>query len=677
MSKLISEIHVLGPVSHPKQVVQNIVETVEGRVLILDLSSGQLKTPHTLREQIVADGELPEHIEWEDGQRYADICAEASRQEYVRWVAEQASKDVFEGLSVKEVFTYKDEISLWWFTSIAEKNTCPLRWLFYMMHVLDQIRQKITSTKVCKIWVTEKRMAKALKVRCPQDANVRIHYSDRRREGESVAWIGKVRRTIGSIYFLLRQSAKLISDKVINLYIRNKKRIDWMGGESPTILVQTYFPHSWSTTNSDRYGRDIEQLDRYFGVAPWEFRDRGYDVAWMPTLRNWQERNKWERLMRQNSLPEISSQMVLSWRSTLKILYKAWQWMGLYLWHFEIASAKWKLTYQDSSLGAYVRESVREAIQGAVSTLREIEEYRAVEWEIDPDAVLYRNEFYTGGRCVSAAFGDTTTLIGVQHGLIGNEHTVYHFHSSEIDAPTSTQTDYISNCPIPDYFASFGRRFVDMFENWGGYPAERVWAVGSLRHDSLMGQYRGRLGTDEKKNLRSRLQLPNDVPVALLCTGHRIQVASWSSMLFEAIQMLDRDFFLAVKLHPYHGGKTQVQSAAASAEFDSYRVYRKQIYSLLSASDVVIGGESTVLLEAGLFGTPTVSLEPPTTYRHYDFGELAESVSTVEELSQVLKSVLENGWKPKNVSAHLRNVEGVKATKHLLDHMPISDEKKG
>ena len=606
------------------------------------------------------------------------MCAETSRQEYLQWVANQSSKNFARDQSIKELFKYDDRISLWWFTSMAEKQKgYPLRWLFYMIHVVEKVEKEVGRVENWKLWMPSERMGRALHAKCPECAHVYLYNG--RGEGldvETTGVMGRASRAAATVYFLIRQSIEILLDKYRYEGGEHSKDEIFCNSEGLTILIQTYFPHSWNTLSSNENNEEIERIDRYFGEAPWELADYGCNVAWMPTINGREHHEEWKQIMRRHSIPDISGEMKLSWRIICEILHTVWKWTGLYLWHFEVTPSELEPTYRDSPLASYLRESIRKAVQGGVSTLRRIEEYRAASRRIDPEVVLYRNEFYTGGRCVSAAFDNTTMLVGIQHGLVGHEHTVYHFHSSEIDTSTSPSTDYISNCPAPDYFASFGNQTVDMFEEWEGYPAERVWPVGSLRDDPFVGQSRGGIGAEEKKNIRSQLHLPTQTPVALLCTGAKDQVRPWSSMLFEAIQMLDRECFLAVKLHPYNGGEPQVKSAAADTKFGDYRVYSEKIYSLLAVSDVVIASESTVLLEAGLFETPSIALKPPSSYQNYDFGELANAVSTVQELKEGLERALDGELKPKGVSDHLRNADGKKATKHLLNYISKVDGKK-
>lgn len=661
MSTNPSEIHVLGPVSEPEDTVREIFDQIGSEGLLLDLSAGQLLTPHTLEEQVTADQEFPDGFEWVNGQQYADVCAEGSRRAYVEWIARQADEPLVGNRSLKDLFTY-DETSLWWFTPMAEKHPVghPFRWLFYMIHVLAHCRQQGLDADEWHLWMPTEFGGRILEAECPEGAHVYTYTIQEQTEwGKSSALWATLRRVFGPMYLLLRRAGTLLLKAVRKTWRRwrdeqNRTETHWASSGTSTILVETEFPHSWVEKKEGEYERDIECVDRYFELAPWALQDHGYDVAWMPTLSGRQAEDKWEMWKERQTLPEVSDEMELRWRTVFRIIGTVWWWLLLYLWHFELRSAQTTWTYRNACLGVRVRDEVRWTISGALSTLEKIERYSSVGRSVDPDVVLYRDEFYEKGRCVAAALNDSATLIGIQHGLIGREHTVYQFHNSEVGPLDARSSDHVSHCPMPDYFASFGDRFVDLFNEWEGYPAKRVWPVGGLRHDSLLRKYRN-LTSIEMQNHRSRLNLPPEEPVLLLCTGRRAQVEPWTRMVVKALRNLDWECTLAVKLHQYHGGETEARNAALDMGFERIQIYEEYVYPLIATSDVVIGSGSTILLEAGLLNTPAIALESRTEYRHYNFDGLALTATTTDELTKGVKKTIEGERKPQNVKAHLRN----------------------
>jgi len=672
VSKNSSETHVLGPVSEPEEAVEDIFNQISSQGLLLDLSAGQLLRSHTLKEQVSADQEIPDEVEWVNGQQYADVCAEASRRAYIKWIAQQPDEPIVGEYSLKELFTY-DGISLWWFTSMATKHPVshPFRWIFYMIHVLDHCRQWGDDADEWHLWMPTKNSARLLEHECLEGEDVHTHVvGERGGWTKNNAVAAKIRRIFGPMYLLVQRGGKLLLETARNTWAstfkRNQEGEQFSSSGTPTILVETKFPHSWVEKGTDEYDRDIECVDRYFELAPWALQDHGYDVAWMPTLSGRQAEEEWEVWKERQTLPEVSDEMNLQWHTVFYILGTVWWWLGIYLWCFEVRSIHSTFSYRNASFGQQLRDEIRRTVSGATGTLKRIEKYRAAGQALEPDVVLYRDEFYGSGRCVASGLDDTATLIGIQHALIGHEHTVYQFHNSEIESVQTVSSDYVNHCPVPDYFASFGEQFVDLFEEWDGYPPTRVWAVGGLRHDTLLDKY-GNLSPTEKRDLRSALGLPLDVPVILLCTGARSQVGPWTRMVAQAIQELDREGSLAVKLHQYHGGKEEAQDAVRSTGVNQVRIYEDRVYPLLTVSDIIIGGGSTVLLEAGLLGTPAIALESPTAYRNYNFDGLALSATTTQELVRGMIQITERGEEARKVRSHLGNVDGNRAVARLVN----------
>ena len=538
-----------------------------------------------------------------------------------------------------------------------------------MAQVLDHIQEHRSDVRDWHLWTSTETMGQALKTSCPEDAQVHLHaLQDGNGWRDRFAVLETLRRGLGLVYLFVRRSANLLLQMVSRPSGEEGEEagiIQREDSDSPVILFATRFPHSWVSTDAEEYDRDVDYVDRYFETAPWRLRDRGCAVAWMPLMPE-EATEQWAHRGSQ-ALPDVSSTMELRWSTLASITGTVFMWVAVYLWNFEVRSIDGVWTYRGVDFGGHVRSEIRRAVSGGLGLLQKVEKIRAAGRAVQPDAVLYRNEFYKSGRRISAALQGEATLIGVQHGLIGREHTVYHFHNSEINLSDMNAADHIAHCPLPDYFASFGDRFVGLFEEWEGFPADRVWAVGGLRHDSLMEKYRG-MSAKEKTALRTRFGLPLGQPIVLLCTGVRSHVGPWTRMVLGALQTIKTDCVLAVKPHQYHGGEEEARTAAEEMGGANLKLYEEGIYPLIAASDAVVAGGSTVLLEAGLLDTPPVALQPPTSYQHYDFEGVARTATTREELINELKIIFVEGWMPKDVSGHLRNVKQ-RASDRLLDYI--------
>jgi hypothetical protein len=67
------------------------------------------------------------HELWLVATDFATELADSSRQEYVRWLSAVGNQVILDGRSIKEWFTYKGEVSLWWTTKATSKTKSPAR----------------------------------------------------------------------------------------------------------------------------------------------------------------------------------------------------------------------------------------------------------------------------------------------------------------------------------------------------------------------------------------------------------------------------------------------------------------------------------------------------------------------------------------------------------------------
>ncbi len=662
----ISEIHVLGSVSFPEKAAKLLLDQANPKALVLDFSSGQLLTPHRLEKRV----DIPEEIRWINGQAYADQYGDSSREEYIEWLARQADEPLIEDTSIKELFTYKGEISLWWFTPMAEKHSQnhPFRWLFYMIAVLRRIRETY-ETNTWHVWTDDKKEAKVLDSFLNREADVHVHSLVEEISGgifqkfwDSIKG-SKISYLLKSIVLLVRQSVKSI---LAVWHLRNGELGESRGEESWNseyeVLVQTSFPHSWiEDTNESQFDSDVEVYDRYFGKAPWDLNSSDLKVAWMPTLHTRSQIQKWAETRHRQTLPDVGKALRISWWTVFRLLVEAWRWWGTFLWSFEVRKSHRRWTYENLDLGAYLHREMWSLVTGdGLRYAQRIEQYQSACEDVQPKVVLYRDEFYRSGRAVAAGLKERTKRVGVQHGLIGNEHTVYQIHEAEVQPVSDSPPDYIRYNPVPDAFACFGRETKRLFEEWRGYPHERVWVTGGLRHDHIYKTY-GDFSDAETAKLRQDLGLPQDRKVVLLCTGLRSEVDDWLRMTIEAIQRQRSTApVLAIKLHPYHGGEEIVLNRCRKMKFKDYQLYRKPMYPVMAASDVVVGGASTVILEAGLLGVPSLVFTTGGNYGHYDFesGELGIEVKDVEQMRHALRRSLREGKRKSESGRHMANVGG-------------------
>lgn len=648
----------------------------------MDISAGQLdgSHPHVPEEALQAST-------WINGQDLVSKIGDASRDAYVEWLSEMANQPILHGASIREWFTYRGEISMWWFTKMSEKHPVhhPYKRLFYQIHVLEYLTgQSVPASDVeWYLWVDSQYVGRALAEACSADASVTVsvidHQSSPRLAQTAKEWL-KSFTVIEAAHALKRGSAKIVQEgKHLYREVRSSRsgqnssensvsaRVP--DSESPFVLFHTRFPKSWMKVGPEERGRALpEKLDRYFGDAPFRLRENGFEVGWLPDVRA-TDVEKWEEVAQGQPMLDASPWMRLSVRDAITILLYRFKWLFFYIWVFVINRAQDEWKYKDIPLGYWLKRTYEKEILGGGDTwtraLINLHRYRSVYAALDPDCVLYRDEFYPrSGRQVSAALKGRVRLLGVQHGMISRDHTVYQWQKRDLPVPVDTRNpDHVQDAPVPDRFLAFGEYYVEQFEEWDGYPADCVIPVGGLRHDGLVERFGG-IEAAQTSQINQEYHLPTDVPVLLLCTGLAEQAGQWFRMVTEAVQSFDEEVFVAVKLHPYHGGEDRIHDAAKDLGFTSYSVYREGIYPLMAASDVLVTGTSTTLLEGNLLGLSAISIVANSEYEPYPYTreELARVVSSEPEMSVALRAVIvegkfKDGPSP-TLPRHLRNHDG-------------------
>jgi hypothetical protein len=679
-----TEYHILGTVEEPRKTARCIVEEAEQGAVVVDLSAGQLNWPHNPHRDLPEAAR--EAITWINGQDLAPKIGEASRNAYIEWLSEAASQPVAHGRSIKEWFTYKGEISLWWFNGMSLKHPTNQseRWLFYQFFTLTHLADMIDGQNVeWHLWTPEER-ASMLRERIPKTYSVQHHTCEQRREKSQLPIRSRIRQWLSTSR--IGETGLVLSDgirrfvrtvwRLIRMARRTQKEFSTVDKShplhpetrtEPLVLVQSKFPKSWARV-PESVDVEISSVwyDHYFGDAPAELRSHGYETGWLTSVDPESERGEqWDDVKQTQSIPDATPWMALGYADAWRIAYHRLKWALLYVYLFVWREAHSQWTYDGISLGSFFKNTYRWG--WCTDAFVDVERYRRACASLQPEAVLYRDEFYlTNGRRLSAGGKGHAHLVGVQHGMVSREHTVYQWQKGDIGITNpDASSDHVHHVPAPDWFAAFGEHYVDQFTEWDGYPSSRVVPIGGVRHDVLVDQFNlckppGTQNSNEA-TLRDAYGLPIGRPVLLLCTATKQTAELWFEMVLDALEMHDSDAFVAVKLHQYHGGEEDVRHVAERRSFERYDVYTEDIYPLMAASDVLIGSASTTVLEGRLFGLECVAICAREDYQPYPFSRdgLASVVTDAEGMGQALRKMLEKeGRRSGSLSRHLNNEDG-------------------
>ena len=600
MTETAGAVHLIAPLAQPEVALGRMLQVALPGDLILDLSVGHLRNASRLDpEQATAAG-----IHWRSAADFVDIVAEPSRRRYVEWVARMSDAPLHRGRSIKELFAYRGSVSLWWFTAMSEQHAIyhPYRWLFYMLGAIEGLRREArgASADEWHLWVADLPTGQVLSAAIRPNARAIIHRVEESAEARS-------RRLAVRLGGAVRKVGWLTVQSCTRLRGRGGCRAPWNArADDARVLIVGPFP-DWQVPGGMGESAGRAPTTRHLGDMPSRLEDFGVKVAWMPATHGGQEQS-WVTAARVRKIADASPWMTVGVGTWLRIAGHQLRWILSYLLLFRIRGIHKQWRYEDIPLGHWLRQSYRRVCVGSgLRQMLALEQYRSAVTALRPDAVLYTNEFYRTGRVISAAGAGLTKLIGVQHGLVDAEHTVYQFGSGQVRRwGPSDPVDHVHTCPVPDVFAVFGTFMREQFECWDGYPAERVVPIGGVRHDEL-----GEMAAGSAVSTRARrpeLGLPTDRRVITLCTGLTRDAGVWFQIVVEGLRLWGQRAFVAVKLHPLHGGESEVEATAERLGFDEYGVFRTSPYPLIAAADLMVGGTSTTLLEGYLLGTPVLHI---------------------------------------------------------------------
>jgi len=653
--------HIVGPTHRTDDLLTAIDSSPGIPYKVLDLSVGSLMRPSSLTQEAGEFAEKWGEDVWIEGQQFAPQYGDATREEYITWLSQRADETILGRWSIKQWFTFKDMVSLWWFTPMSCKNaeTHPYRWLIYMWAVIHHvINDSGASYTTVRCWVEDERIGQVLHqvARQATGDSVKVEtyqVSDRGAvelkcdcPAESHSLLDGLSRLFISIKIFIR-TVYLYTVRLPRRRSEQKEVMD--ATEKPLIIMQSYFPKSWRAVSEidERVDESAEYVDHYFGDAPWRVRQAGFRVAWLPKMP-FSSYDDWVEQSRSSEIADASPWMSVTLFDIVQLLWHQLTWLVLFVWLFNVKRVHEAWTYKGVSFGDWLIEEYGEMCVGGTGLLMllDIMATRRACSTLEPECLLYRDEFYRSGRQITVAASGVAQTVATQHGVLNREHTVYQFAARDVPDYSGEDTkglDFVKHCPMPTQFLAFGEYVVEQFKDWDGYMPRDVVPVGGLRHDGIVWHFQvGAQAPDRRgrqRQLRGQLELPNDKSVVLVCPGREEEAGHYFDLVLSALRRVDADAFVAVKLHQFHGGRAQIEQAANQRDFDSYAIYDQHIYKLLFASDVLIAGMSTLTVEAHLASTPVVAITPHPEYELYPFSEenIAKPVSTVSEMTHALR----------------------------------------
>jgi hypothetical protein len=279
---------------------------------------------------------------------------------------------------------------------------------------------------------------------------------------------------------------------------------------------------------------------------------------------------------------------------------------------------------------------VREALAGIAWlqwpwSVRAMDEAAAALVSLRPQAVLTYAEAGGWGRAlVLEARRLGIPSIGLQHGFIYRHWLNYRHEPDEMQATATREF------PLPTRTLLFDAYAARHLEQNGRFPAERIQVTGSPRLDELVAEAAS-LTSGILERLRDEIGVSASHQVLLVATKEREARTSLPALLEAASRIPD----VTTIIKPHPAESADVYSAYVR-DRQNLRVAKGSISlaQLLALARAVVTVNSTVALDAGVLGVPSLAIGLPNNLSPFvDAGALAGSTDAAD-LPRLLRRIL-------------------------------------
>ena len=587
------------------------------------------------------NNKIKETITWISTPNFQEVEEEA-REHFFSWMDQVREKKIND-ISIKELFLLNSEISLWWFTGIAQKK--PSKTIAYDIFISYQKFLKTIP------YLEKEIQGKSYEVNFIGGN----HFTRKAFEGavEKIPSFSKngilknkrifprkILKTNIKSYFLQSRWVLLIR----NLIISGKTAMSFLGSKiiySEPELIEESKPVLIATTNSIwEFQVDSENIEKINHIYWPNLRQKllysNINLIWLVSEM------KGDRTIR----AKINKQFG-SFRATLWPGFKVWFSLFKNLWNLHRSFQKVfahnfdinKNFYYDSlNLYPLLKNDFRYLIYGKYLEYGFLlKSFENSFNKIKPIGILERKPFNDFGRLVIGASGNFP-VFGIQHGIVNNKQIGYLFSTHEI----SQKKDMVKFCPLPDKMLVFGERMKNrMVKN--GYPSDSIKKIGDLKYDNLFQENQSRTEYHYSKKNSKPLTL------LLILQYSAQEIKRWSKLVSQGILHSEKEIYLRIKPHPQHndnlGDLAKNTAIKEGISPDNIDVFLGNIFQAIHDSDLVVLHSSTAGIDALICGKPILLIEEDDLENDnelYKNSNIGFVVSTYQDLSNYIQLFLSN-----------------------------------
>ena len=569
-----------------------------------------------------------------------NFSAEKLRNIYIRFVAELPERVYDKKENLKKVFSLDKYTTLWWFSSISEKNTFKSE-VFNRLSQLDAIVEVVNREKVGKIifGCRNRKLQNALyDFSCIN--SIEFETLPTRKKGSLRV---SIREFQNLFYF---KHTFLLLYFAAHFFLRTWKIKRKLGtltrmpaNNIPTMII-TYYPnldivsakdgifknkyYEYLQESMESYGRDITWIAMYVKNNSLSFKEsleyaeqlikNGYNIYFLEEFISIGMQIKCLLILLRISLKFIRIEKSICLRHTF----------GTYNF-YKIFKDDW----YSSFAGAI----------GYIGLLY-YSVFKSLLSKLEVGKCLYYCEMHAWEKALlsaKASLGTEICFFGYQHATIPRMLLNYFNDSREI----SECGDY--KMPQPDKIICNGQLTYSYMRECG-WPEEKLCIVEAIRYNHL------------KEYMRSKCKEKRDI-VLLVLSISPLESSSILNVIYESLYTVKSVEFW-VKPHPFLQIEEVFMLSGINLDNCSFLIKNEPIEKLLAEARIAIVGESSVSIEALALGCEVVIVNAPEWINMSPLKDMkagmVKTTRSQEELRQTILDIFKEKYNPEKYAAESR-----------------------
>ncbi|MBU1052671.1 MAG: hypothetical protein KKC46_02440 [Proteobacteria bacterium] len=521
---------------------------------------------------------------------------------YTDFVAEWPESYVDDsGKNFKEQFQW-NRMSTWWISKIVEKNPPSVNQSYYLIAYLLFLKSIIC--KECDITVAtdDKIFAKAIKKNWP-GLKLFILYDLKNKITARISETIKQCLRVVGYYIQLEIFKWLIGNGDFECISKAKNN----------IFFVTLYPINWVWQGDykvDRLYSDTPLLDEKFDFKSVYLVSFSY-LPLKLLLNPKKLKANLDKLSSETQRPVVFLESFILRRDLFKIYFNFIEQFNSYA-KMKTKNFKESFWFRDLNVEALflpiIHNGVKEQQKFGIAFQRFAEQF------LSPQMYITYADTRIQGRvmahCIKMA-DKNNLLIGIQHTTY-YKNKLYPYHRRR-EIEQQTHFDAIQRSPIIDGFFIQGMQYKKILKQF--YPTKKIRIIGSLKYDSYYELLK--IKASIKKEVVSALELKLDQKVICIAPSTN-DISLLMLFLKKTIRVFDGTK-LILKLHP----TTDVEIFKSDIHFQELNTGIQIISNLstphlLLVSDLVICADSTVAIEALIFGSQSIRITKPKRLPPYD-----------------------------------------------------------